>query len=710
MGKKKVSQPDKFGENIHFKQGLAYELGDRVPVNYDLALKAYQKGANQGHFLSQLKVNQSKLRLATLLPLLSIGVLGLLWGAIANAFWLGAFVFFLTGLGFYLIDYRRYWYKTGFAFRFQQVYFYVSLIVFLPLSALLPYLNGVTYFPLVGLLVIGFFITATGVILLWTTREKLHWFIAAYGLGMFTFSLLAYQIPTEDIKYSFIEVAGGVEITRYRSSDPHVEIPEVLNNLPVVGIKANAFANTEIESLFLGKHIQYVGANAFAYNDHLISVTIESGVPISAGMFSQCINLAEINLPEDINVIPSYFLSGATSLETIELPSQLVEIQSFAFYQTKIHSFELPSSLTKIGAYAFASNLSLTTMVIPDQVYQLGTGLLADNPNLTTVQLPNQLTSIPAFFLDGATSLTSITLPPQIEFIGAYAFQNNRQLTEILLPNTLREFGEGVFRNNEQLTAIAIPEGVTSIPNYFLTNAYALTEIVLPSTIQTIGVSAFQNNLSLTNLSLPSQLKVINTNAFENTPLSTLVLPESLIQLGEGVFANNKVLQRITIPANITTISARLFDGASALTTVNFVGNIEEIGFAAFRRTTVLTDITFPSSLRNIGSYAFFGNKALTHLTFQEGLISIGAYAFYGLDNLEFVSLPNSLQRIEDGAFALNPKLTYIWLSQQVNFVGHYAFWGNSQLTIAYAGNAIPSTWLPTWNPDQLPVLLGVEV
>ena len=324
MSKKKFDHQAMFGDNLHFKQGLAYELGDRVPVNYPLALKAYQKGANQGHFLSQLKVKQSKLRLLTLLPLISGGVLGLLWGAIANAIWLGAFVFFLTGLGFYLIDYRRYWYKTGFAYRFQQSYFYVSLIIFLPLSALLPYLNGVTYFPLVGLLVIGFFIAATGIILLWTTREKLHWFIAAYGLGMFTFSLLAYQIPSEDIKYSFIEVEGGVEITRYRSSDPHVEIPTVLNNLPVVGIKATAFANTDIESLYLGNHIQYVGVNAFAYNDHLTSVTIESGAPISPGMFSQCINLTDINLPDDIAIIPAYFLSGSTSIEAIELPNQQI--------------------------------------------------------------------------------------------------------------------------------------------------------------------------------------------------------------------------------------------------------------------------------------------------------------------------------------------------------------------------------------------------
>lgn len=710
MGKHKNFRHKVYGDNESFKQGLAYELGDRVQVNYKLALKAYKKGASEGHYLSQQKVNQTKLRIISLVPLFSIGFFALILGALINQLWVGFFVFFLTSLLFYLVEYGRYWYKVGLAYQFQQVYFYLGLIIFLPLSALLPYLNGVTYFPLVGLLVIGFFISATGVVLLWTTREKLHWFITFYGMSMFAFSVLAYQIPSEDIKYSFIEVEGGVEITRYRSSDPFVDIPITLNNLPVIGIKTNAFANTDIQTLRLGNHIQYVGPNAFAYNDNLTTVTIQSGAPISPGMFYQCIRLNEVNLPEGVEVIPSNFLRGAIELTSIELPDSLIEIQSYAFYQTNISEFDLPASLTKLGAYAFAKNPSLGTISIPENVIQVGTGLLAENQNLIEVNLPSNLTSIPAFFLDGAASLEHLTLPRDIEVIGAYAFHNNRQLSALILPNTVRELGEGALRNNEQLTSLIIPEGVSLIPNYFLTNAYALTEVILPSTITSIGISAFQNNHSLVNFEFPSNLKIINTNAFENTPLSTIELPDGLMQLGEGAFANNHMVESIIFPETIRYIPARLFDGASQLTTVNFLGNIEEIGFAAFRRNSSLVNISFPSSLTTIGSYAFFGAKSLVSLVLNDGLISIGAYAFYALDKLENIILPSTLQRIEDGAFALNPKLTYIWLSNQVTFIGHYAFWGNSSLTIAYEGDAIPETWLATWNPDNRPIEYGVQI
>ena len=254
-----------YGDNLHFKQALNFELGENGFVDYAKALINYRKGAKEKHFLSVLKVRQTKPRIATFYPLISIALIALIVGLLVNQLWVG-FLFLSVALTLlYWLDRDYYWYKPGWPSQINQIGFYLGLTIFLPLSAVLPYLNGVTYFPLIGLFVIGLFVAATGVILFIQIRNKNHVMLSLYGLGLFGFSLFAYTIPSEDIKFSYLESNGVVQITDYRSSDTEVVIPKNLNNLPVTSIASYAFASTPIKSIYIGNHITNIEAFAFAF-------------------------------------------------------------------------------------------------------------------------------------------------------------------------------------------------------------------------------------------------------------------------------------------------------------------------------------------------------------------------------------------------------------------------------------------------------------
>ena len=123
-----------YGDHPEFKLGLSKELTARSKQDYQQALSAYRKAAKGGHYLSQVKVSQASIRLITVIPLTLLSLFGLLWGMLTNQFWLGSFIVFLSSISLFLIDYQRYWYKPGFAYRYQQIFFYIGLVVFLPLN------------------------------------------------------------------------------------------------------------------------------------------------------------------------------------------------------------------------------------------------------------------------------------------------------------------------------------------------------------------------------------------------------------------------------------------------------------------------------------------------------------------------------------------------------------------------------------------------
>src|SRR5690606_19839979 len=246
-----------YGDNIHYSNGVIYEVGIGVKRDYKKALECYKKGMEEGHLQSKIKVRETHLDFKVVVPTILFSLIVLIYTSLKNLSWVGFFVAGIILLITSSFKLNKYWYKIGYANIINLTMFFGSIFIFLPLSAVIPYLRGVTYLPLNALMVIGFFIFGAGIIFLIINRNKSHLKMVFSGLFLTLASIMVYFIPVEDVKYRVEDYLDGVWIVDYRSNESYVEIPKVLNNKKVKGIAPYAFRSSSVEKVVVGDHIEY---------------------------------------------------------------------------------------------------------------------------------------------------------------------------------------------------------------------------------------------------------------------------------------------------------------------------------------------------------------------------------------------------------------------------------------------------------------------
>ncbi len=205
-----------------------------------------------------------------------------------------------------------------------------------------------------------------------------------------------------------------------------------------------------------------IANNAFLNCSNLTSVVLPDGVTsIGESAFQGCSSLASINMPASLTtigdnafyearalsskiVIPSGVLKiGAsafqycTSLNNVVLSEGINEIKNNAFRNcTSLQSIQLPSTVTSIGTYAFAYT-GLTSITIPENITEIKSGTF-EGAKLTYVSLPENLTAInnKAFYNNG-TTIGTLNIPASVTSIGDLAFDKTT-INDIYVNNTPR--------------------------------------------------------------------------------------------------------------------------------------------------------------------------------------------------------------------------------------------------------------------------------
>lgn len=124
---------------------------------------------------------------------------------------------------------------------------------------------------------------------------------------------------------------------------------------------------------------------------------------------------------KDMSVLHVY--PSLKSSLTYEVPSQVVEIDTMAFYGSYyLKELSMSDNVTKIGAAAF--------------VY---------SPSLESVKLSSSLKMIPHFAFQVCASLKSVTIPEGVEKIGEGAFAHCDALTSVIIPSTVTKIASEAF-------------------------------------------------------------------------------------------------------------------------------------------------------------------------------------------------------------------------------------------------------------------------
>ncbi len=691
------------GFNENYKTGLKYEFGFGVKKDYKTALEYYKKGKAEGDKQSAYKVKNSTISKESLIFNGSIFIISMILGIIYNYIWIALFVTGLSLSVFAILKMGKYWILNGHAVIINLSAFIIGSMIFIPLGAVIPYLNGVDYFAITLLAAVAFFVFAAGIILYISNRTKLNLFVIIGGVYLIAIAAFTFTARTQEMLYDFEIVNNEVEITKYHGPAAEIVIPSILNNRPVTKIRGSAFMGHEATKITVGSHIKSIGNYAFAEMPNLTTIILPDGITIGSGLFYNSSKLVEITMPSDLEVIPSYTFYGLREIDEIDIPDGVYAIGAHAFNGVKnVTGYDLPAALIFIGEYAFANNDALVELIIPETVTGLGAYMLYNSKSIETIELPAHITTIPTGFLMYNQNLTHYEVPEQITTISDFAFHGTN-LETIGLHDNITSIGVGAFANSKVLTTITIPTLISTISEELFANNESLESVYLPEGIVSIGNRAFMNNKALTTIELPNSITTIGTGAFENaTSLTELELPVSLTSIGARAFAKAEKIETLTIPDGVKRIPEYAFYQMTSLTSIHFADDITEIGAYSFYQSS-LSSITIPGTVDLIGNYAFFQND-LVDLILEEGVERIGYYTFYDNKDLETVQLPESLIRIDDIAFGLCAKIEEVYISDSVNFVGHFAFYGCISLTIKLETNQIPSTWVESWNPNNRPI------
>jgi hypothetical protein len=256
--------------------------------------------------------------------------------------------------------------------------------------------------------------------------------------------------------YKYEKNSSGIFITKYQGNAQDIAIPEMIKELPVVGIGYDSFRNKQLTSVTIPGSITYIGSNAFSNNQ----------------------------------------------LTNVIIPDSVTRIDNSAFRNNQITSVTIPKSVTEIGENAFEYN-QLTSVTIPDNITKISRNTFSNN-QLANVTIPKSVTEIGQDAFSN-NQLTSIIIPDSVTFISRNAFNNNL-LSSLIIPNSITEISQYTFSNN-QLSSITIPNSVKRISeNAFINNHIdnQLTKVAIMGSNVSCYRNSFDENVLINDRTIES--------------------------------------------------------------------------------------------------------------------------------------------------------------------------------------------------------------
>jgi len=343
----------------------------------------------------------------------------------------------------------------------------------------------------------------------------------------------AYQ--NDALQYTYSD--DGIVITGYSSVAHELNIPESINGIRVTSIGESAFAgNDTLVKVILPDSVTAIGRNAFA-DSSLSEIELGKGVAvIGESAFAGCRLLNSFALPEKVTAVPNGMLSDCSGIQELVIGDQV----------------------TAIGDYAFANMIRLTALTLGNKVETIGAGALEGCSRLESLHLPASLKALGEGALAYCTSLKTLTAAE-----GSKAFKAEDNVLFDL--NGTQLIACAANRDGKRYT---VPEGVAAIAAYAFCGAQNLTEVTLPASLAAIGTHAFDECEALETciFNAKSPLSELPEYTFAGCgKLADVQVPDALANIGSYAFMNNHHLALLKLPGNMLSIKQNSFFGCTSL-------------------------------------------------------------------------------------------------------------------------------------------------
>lgn len=126
--------------------------------------------------------------------------------------------------------------------------------------------------------------------------------------------------------------------------------------------------------------------------------------------------------------------------------------------EESIESVEIPDSVTEVQDYAFAANKNLTKVTLSKNLKVIGNNAFWACSKLTQIELPSTLKKIGVYAFS-ATGLTSVTIPESktLTSLDQFVFFQSGDLKEVTLPASMTNIADNCFNECSSELTIKAP-------------------------------------------------------------------------------------------------------------------------------------------------------------------------------------------------------------------------------------------------------------
>ena len=289
-------------------------------------------------------------------------------------------------------------------------------------------------------------------------------------------------------EYSIDGIDGyAIDKIKNTTNLENVIIPETFKDKPIICINIGAFESSLIVNIKIPNSIIKLHNGCFNSCTELEKVNLDSNSSleeINVGVFSGCLSLSEITLPETVLIIGDNAFDSCKSLTEFRLPKSVLELGWHVFLGcTSLGKLTLADG--KIASL-FTNEIfnqcgNLTTLVVesgiispvdssrfgdvsPDEIdYDLRKlGFFSKMPMLKTLILEDGVEEIGDFAFAWCTNLTTVSIADSVTRIGIAAFGLS-SIGSVVLPANLSAVEKYTFEGCIMLNSVEIPGSVVSI-------------------------------------------------------------------------------------------------------------------------------------------------------------------------------------------------------------------------------------------------------
>ena len=280
-------------------------------------------------------------------------------------------------------------------------------------------------------------------------------------------------VNNEGTTYRVTEIGEGA-FTQSQLYLRYVEIGDCVER-----IGRGAFHMSDIDSIYIGKSVSYIGPDAFRYCDRLRKVLIKD-------LTAWCnINFDKYGSNPLNNIYTHLFVNGE-EITHLVIPENVTEIKKLAFMGGQFTSVTIPEGVTRIGEQAFFGCTINTPLVLPNSITTIEERAFWACHDLPEVYLGYNIDSIGSWAFSSCYQLTKVTctaITPPILANALFDMDCYAHATLHVLPQSLEAYQSALYWKdfNEIIgdVVIEIPGDVNGDGEVNIADANSVIHIII---------------------------------------------------------------------------------------------------------------------------------------------------------------------------------------------------------------------------------------